>query len=319
MKYIFNSNFANDIESYIDLRHSLGNEKETFARRLHSFDVFCVTLHHDAKHLTKEIAEEWCTLRSNEKETTLLHRITVLKGFAKYLNSIGKPAYIIPKGYSCKGQTFIPYLYGAAELKRFFYGADLLPPHKLSPYREYTVPVLFRILYCCGMRPQEVRWLKQKHLNFDDGTIYIEQSKQNKDRIVAMSVELNNLCRKYDIIMQNKLPCREFFFQNPNGRPYTATWIQQQFFRCWRTAGISFKPGNRPRVYDFRHAYALKVITNWMHEGENVSVLLPYLSTYMGHASLDQTAYYIHLIPEHLNFSSSTKWNYNLKVPNYED
>lgn len=319
MSYQFHSFFADDIESYLDFRQSIGNERDTFARRLHSFDVFCVSQYPDAKLLTKEIVEAWCSLRDDEKPSTLLHRITVLKGFAKYLNSIAKAAYIIPDGYSCRRQTFLPYLYGTAELKNFFYGADLLPPHKLSPYREYIVPVLFRVLYCCGLRPQEIRWLKRKHVDFNDGTLFIDQSKQNKDRVVAMSADLNDLCRKYDIIMQTKLPGREYFFQNPNGHPYSARWIQQQFFRCWRTAGICFDAGKRPRVYDFRHAYALKVITNWMHEGLNVSVLLPYLSAYMGHSSLEQTAYYIHLVPEHLQFSNQTNWDLILEVPDYED
>jgi integrase/recombinase XerD len=315
----FNSFFADDIESYLDFRQSIGNERDTFARRLHSFDVFCIAQYPDARLLTKEIVEAWCTLRDDEKQSTLLHRITVLKGFAKYLNSIAKSAYIIPDGYSCRRQAFVPYLYETAELKRFFSGADLLPPHKLSPYREYIAPVLFRILYCCGLRPQEVRWLKRIHVDLDDGTLFIEQSKQNKDRVVAMSADLNALCQKYDIIMQKKLPGREYFFQNSNGCPYSASWIQQQFFRCWRTAGISFGPGKRPRVYDFRHAYALKVLTNWMHEGQNISLLLPYLSTYMGHSSLEQTAYYIHLVPEHLQFFNQTNWNCNLEVPDYED
>ncbi len=97
MKYLFNSVFADDIESYLDLRQSLGNERDTFARRLHSFDVFCVAQYPDSKLLTKEIAEDWCSLRNDEKQTTLLHRITVLKGFARYLNSVTKPAYIPTK------------------------------------------------------------------------------------------------------------------------------------------------------------------------------------------------------------------------------
>ena len=319
MRYLFKSFLADDIESYLELRQSLGNERATFARRLHSFDAFCVDQYPDTKILTKEIAESWCTLRNDEKETTLMQRITILRGFAKYLCSIEKPAYVLPYSYSCRRQSFVPYLYGTSELKKFFYGADHLPPHPLSPHREYIAPVLFRILYCCGLRPQEVRWLNRQHVNLNEGTLFIEASKQNKDRVVAMFSELTDLCRKYDIIMQTKLPERKYFFQNPNGSPYTASWIQNQFFRCWRTAGFSFGSNHRPRVYDWRHNFATNVITKWMKEKRNVSALLPYLSTYMGHASLEYTAYYIHLVPEHLCSSGITDWNCNLEVPDYED
>ena len=150
MKYLFKSLFAQDILAYIDLRCSLGNKEDTFGRRLHSFDEFCMEHYPDTLLLTQELAESWCTLRPDEKENTLKLRTNILRGFAKYLNTIGKSAYIIPDGFAGKSVPYMPYLYTATELKNFFYGADHLPPHPLSPYREYIIPVLFRTLYCCG-------------------------------------------------------------------------------------------------------------------------------------------------------------------------
>lgn len=35
-----------------------------------------------------------------------------------------------------------------------------------------------------------------------------------------------------------------------------------------------------------------------MKEGKDLTACLPYLSAYMGHAQLSDTAYYIHLVPE---------------------
>lgn len=319
MKYQFQSLFSIDILAYINLRSLLGNEEDSFARRLHSFDEFCMKHYPDAAILTQELAESWCTLRPDEKENTLQLRTNILRGFAKYLNSIGQHAYIIPNGFAGKRVSYIPYLYTDTKLENFFYGADYLPPHPLSPYREYIIPVLFRILYCCGLRPQEGRLVRRQDVDLDVGTLYISNSKKNKDRIVVMSEDLYYLCRKYDIIMQTKLPDREFFFQNPNGRPYTASWVQNQFFKCWKVAGITFEQDHKPRVYDFRHNFATNVIMKWMHEGKDVSLLLPYLSTYMGHESLEYTAYYIHLVPEHLRSSSLTDWKCSQEVPDYED
>ena len=36
--------------------------------------------------------------------------------------------------------------------------------------------------------------------------------------------------------------------------------------------------------------------------------LMPYLSTYMGHVSLEETLYYIHLLPERLKSSPGIDW-----------
>ncbi len=319
MRYTFNGLFADDIRFYITLRCSLGNKEDTFARRLHSFDKFCIERYPDDALLTQQMAESWCTLRPNEKGNTLRLRTNILRGFAKYLASIGKVAYIIPDGFAGRKVAFLPYLYTDSERASFFYGADHLPPHPLSEDREIIIPVLFRVLYCCGLRPQEVRLLKRQDVNLNAGTLYVSNSKRNKDRIVPMSADLCGLCRKYDIIMQKKLLERDFFFQNPNGGPYSACWIQQQFFKCWKFSGISFDSSHRPRVYDWRHNYATRIITKWMHDGKDVSLLVPYLSTYMGHSSLEYTAYYIHLVPEHLHLSALTNWNCGQAVPEYED
>ena len=134
-----------------------------------------------------------------------------------------------------------------------------------------------------------------------------------------MAEELRRLCQMYDKLIQCRLSNREFFFQHPAGGAYSAEWVQTQFFRCWSFAGITFNKDRRPRVYDWRHNYATRIIAKWLREKRNISVLLPYLSAYMGHDSLDYTAYYIHLVPEHLTASGLTGWECGLEVPEYED
>lgn len=76
MKYLFKSLFAKDILAYINLRCSLGNKEDTFGRRLHSFDEFCMEHYPDTLFLTQELAESWCTLRPNEKKTLLSFELT---------------------------------------------------------------------------------------------------------------------------------------------------------------------------------------------------------------------------------------------------
>lgn len=319
MKYIFNCQFSDDIQSYIKLRCSLGYEEDTYARRLKSFDEFCCKHYPLTCCITQEIAEHWCTLRPNEKVGTLQLRTRILRCFTKYLVSIGKTAYVIPDGFTGNREPFMPYLYNKTELLSFFEAADHLPPHKLSSLREYVIPVLFRMLYCCGLRPQEVRCLKVEEVNLADGNLYISNTKRSKDRIVVMSDDLLQLCIQYNKLIEEKLPQRTFFFENPNGGVYSASWIQQQFFKCWKYAGISFEREHRPRIYDWRHNFATQRIIQWMRDEKNIMNLLPYLSTYMGHESIEYTAYYIHLVPEHLTSSHLTEWDCSPEVPDYED
>jgi len=61
---------------------------------------------------------------------------------------------------------------------------------------------------------------------------------------------------------------REYFFQNPNGGSYPKDWLQRQFWKCWELAGITSFHGSSPRVYDFRHNYATRVLQKWMDDGK---------------------------------------------------
>lgn len=281
---------------------------------------------HRLEPFYQNLAEEFRASLAVKKNTVaMLYSIArdffyhILRSFSKYLISIGKGAYVLPDGFAGNRVAFIPYLYNDEELSSFFIGADHLSPHPLSPYREYVIPVMFRVLYCCGLRPQEVRYLKLSDVNLEDGSFYIEDSKRKKDRVVVMSPELLELCHKYNCLIQTVLPDREYFFQNPNGGPYRSNCIQNFFYKCWKSARVSFPQNHKPRVYDFRHNFATRVIVSWMNEKKDVMNLLPYLSTYMEHSSLEYTAYYIHLVPEHLKSSISTDWICNQDVPNYED
>lgn len=44
-----------------------------------------------------------------------------------------------------------------------------------------------------------------------------------------------------------------------------------------------YNPVHDDGVYDWRHNYATRIIAKWLREKQNISVLLPYLSAYMGH------------------------------------
>jgi len=102
---------------------------------------------------------------------------------------------------------------------------------------------------------------------------------------------------------------RKYFFPHPDGTTYTASWVQNQFWKCWENADIlQFRGTTTPRVYDFRHNYATRILMKWVEEGRDLYTLLPYLSTYMGHSDFSKTAYYIHLLPERLLKTSSIDW-----------
>lgn len=305
----FSSQFARHMEEFIRFKKALGYSRSSYAKFLYHFDRFCLSTFPEETSLTKELLMRWARLRPKENANGLKRRMVALREFGKYLNTLGIDAYVIPSEMIGNFKPFFPYLYTDEELAAFFAAADSMPPHKLSPYRQYIVPVIFRLLYCCGLRPNEVRLIQCSDIDLETGRIHIQDTKVHKDRIVAMSPDMLSLCKKYEAIMRTIQKNRDYFFPHPSGTAYCASWVQNQFWKCWENAGIRhFRGTTSPRVYDFRHNYATRVLMKWVEEGRDLYTWLPYLSVYMGHSAFSSTAYYIHLLPERLVKTSAIEW-----------
>ncbi|MFT5434889.1 MAG: integrase/recombinase XerD [Myxococcota bacterium] len=52
-------------------------------------------------------------------------------------------------------------------------------------------------------------------------------------------------------------------------------------------------PAERPRPHDFRHTFTVRTVASWYVSGRGVSQLLPALSTYLGHVSVENTRIYL--------------------------
>lgn len=53
-----------------------------------------------------------------------------------------------------------------------------------------------------------------------------------------------------------------------------------------------------PRLHDFRHRFAVEVLTRWYQSAEDAWRLLPVLSTYLGHVYVGDTYWYLSGSPE---------------------
>ncbi len=291
-----------DYLDFVELKEALGFDSMTYDFYLKPFLEYCVEMYPDENSITKEMVDGWLLVRQFRTNATQSHAISDLRAFSRYINSIGRQAYIPSEEYSVPIGHYQPYIFTDCELTALFHSIDNLAPCYEAPRREFIVPVLFRMIYCCGMRPSEPLHLLTEDVNLENGDIYIRQSKMSKDRHIIMSEDLLMLCRKYHSLMGE----RQWFFQKWDGGPFPTYWMTNQFRICWHNSGLK-KHGN-PRPYDLRHRFAAHTLMRWVDEGRDIMALLPYLSTYMGHKKFQYTQYYIHLIPERLRISAGINW-----------
>jgi integrase/recombinase XerD len=301
MRHTYNSQFKLYIEGLIKQKHILGFPYLESERVLKKFDMFCLEYFPDESTFTREIGQRWAVIKSTEKPVSFQNRMAPVRELARYMSRLGINAYIIPATFTPKhAERRVPHIFTDRELKLFFTATDIMEVNNRSTIRHFIVPVIFRLMYCCGLRPAEARMLKIKDVDLSSGALNITESKGHKDRIVMMSEDVRALCVNYYIQRQHICPESEYFFpsQLEHGSPFTSEWLIKMLRLCWKNSGIREYSGNTPIPYDFRHTYVTKRLYLWMKEGKDLEGMLPYLSAYLGHERFSHTAYYIHLVPE---------------------
>jgi integrase/recombinase XerD len=288
--------FKDHIENHLKLKQAVGYKCHADASRLKSFDQFTSIKYPQENTLTKEIVLDWCSKKTYETQANQNARTSAIRQFAKYLDSIGINAYILPKGYYSTGKKYVPYIYTIDELTRFFSQTDQCHYCCECPYRHLIMPVIFRMIYMCGLRLSEARLLKVADVDLKNGVLSIHHSKKDNSRLVPMSDFLTTLCRNFSKKVHLNPAENDYYFPALNRKPMTLGNVYHNFRRFLWRAGISHGgKGCGPRIHDMRHAYAVHCLKKWAEEGKDLAVYLPLLKTYMGHDSFNETAYYLRL------------------------
>ena len=99
MSMNFISRFGGDLENMIRLKVSLGGAESTYLYRAQNFDRFCSEKYPDTDCLTEPLALSWIK-EAGTAAGAILSRLAFERGFATYLISVGKPAYVFPERFA---------------------------------------------------------------------------------------------------------------------------------------------------------------------------------------------------------------------------
>lgn len=289
-------NSLNDlIDDFLVYKRSVGYMYKTPESYLRRYERF-VTEHCPSEILSEYSVREY--VKTIESEHTVYLTINALREFGRYLNRRGIFAYV----YSAKvgvPSPHEPYLFTQEEISEFFRAADSITPNPEFVGRELLLPAIFRTMYCCGLRTIEIVRLKRENVDFENMTITILNSKGPNSRLIYISNDLCIYLKNYDEKFNLIYPNRNYFFPGKKaGAPISESAISTNFRRIWTLAFPNFSGSAYPRPYDFRHHFACYNINKWAEEQMNTRAMIPYLSKYMGHSSINETLYYFHLTPD---------------------
>ncbi len=294
----YSSVLAPYISGLVTTKRAVGYTYETTEFYLHDFDNYC-SLHPKCKSLSRELVRGWAKAKDDENPGTHRTRISPIRELGKYMQSLGvSEAFVLPSNLSRKVERHVPHFFTAQEVAAFFMACDNLMPHGAMHARHLVLPVFFRLLYCCGLRTGEARTLRVEDVDLQNGQIDIIMSKGCRSRRIPLPQDLLKLFRTYDVRVSEIYPGRIYFFPTTRSECYNRTNVSVVFRKIWKAAGLEQGCGNKPRAYDFRHHFALSNLNRWIAAGIDINSMLPYLSRYMGHACIESTDYYLHLVPE---------------------
>jgi integrase len=293
------------ITAMLEYRTALGLAENTAVSPLKRFDHYCAEHYRERETLTKEMVFDWLGVLTEDGTVNVSSYASSVRRLAEYMNAVGQSAYVLPTGFYPHKSGFTAYVFSDAELSALFDAMDSLPRSPKSN-ESLVAPVLFRLIYTCGLRPNEGRELKRKHVNLDNGEIKITNTKKKKERLVVMSPDMLNLCRYFDSALS---PKREHFFPQLSGNPYTASQVDNLIKKCWRNANPDVDNLPNIRTYDLRHRFASARLNRWLDEGANLNNKLVYLMVFMGHDNINETRYYVHILPENLTKSAGIDWD----------
>jgi integrase/recombinase XerD len=280
-------------------KRNLGYHYFTEEYLMKNFDSFC--LKYDCGNLlTKELTSAWLQSSNSQNPKTLAAKAVVLRQLGIFMVRNGHTAYIIPKNlYSRISSKYTPHIFTSKELIALFSEADNLKPDPHSPYRHLIIPLIFRILYGCGLRVSEAIHLRVRDVDLENSVLTILDSKFGKDRFVPMDITLKERCRTYSALLHRTSNPDDFFFQNRDGEYYLRQNVYMAFRKILWKCGISHGgKAHGPRVHDFRHTFAVHCLKRWVENGYEISSALPVLSTYLGHKTFEGTSRYLRLTAE---------------------
>jgi integrase/recombinase XerD len=290
------SALSDALVDYLALRNKLGHELADAARLLPRFVGWMDATGQST--VTIAAAMEWCQQPAAGPNSVIWpHRMTAVRGFARYLAGIDPATEVPPRGLLPQRRHWAPpFIYTPDDINTLLQEARDMR----SPLRAATYETLFGLLAVTGMRVGEAIRLDQTDLDWDTGVIRIRQSKFGKSRLVPVDSSTIRALRSY---AQRRgqfrvQPGNDSFFVSLTGRRLIYVSVDEVFRQLRAEGGIGTGSTTRPRIHDLRHTFAVTTLIGWYHDGADVAARLPWLSTYLGHHDPRSTYWYLSAAPE---------------------
>jgi integrase len=290
------------VRDYLNLRRSLGFKLREAGKELIDFVRFLEQ--HNADYITQALALAWAQQPSNAQPAYRAHRLSSVRGFARYHSATDPRTQIPPPALlPFQPKRARPYLYSEEEIRSLLRAALRMPHrYQCGKLRPWTFYCLFGLLSVSGLRLGEARNLELQDVDLKAAVLTIRGAKFGKTRLVPLHASTCVVLADYLARRQRHWAGRtasSYLFLSSWGNRLDGGEIHRTFYALSRQIGLR-GPSDRhgPRLHDMRHRFATNTLVRWYRSGQDPERRLPLLSAYLGHVHVADTQWYLEGSPE---------------------
>ncbi len=278
------------VDSYLAVRRAAGFDLSGQEYLLRSFARFAEKCG-DA-HVRTATAIEWAGLGPSPAQRDARLKTVVRLARHSHLEDAGHE--VPPSGFfGYRKKRRLPFIYSKENIERLLAeAASLRPTNSLRPH---TYSTFFALLAVTGLRLSEGRGLRLEDVT-KDGLI-IRKAKFQKTRLVPLHETAAAGLAAYIRQRRRLLTTDDHVFVSNKGRALARQTVYSTFLCLLKSSDLLRAEGRRPRIQDLRHSFAVRALEACPEGRDNVGQHMLALSTYMGHASIKCTYWYLEVTP----------------------
>ena len=295
------STLGEALTSYLHLRRSLGFKLHDAGLELPRFIVFMQE--RQADYITSALALEWAQGSPNVRPAVWARRLGFVRGFATYRSATDARTEVPTAGLlPHHTKRARPYIYSEQEVRDLLAAALELPcAWRSTPLWPGMFHCLLGLLSVTGLRISEALNLHLGDVNLEQAVLTIRGAKFGKTRLVPVHAStcqvLADYLRRREQYFSTAVS--NYVFVSRRGNRLDGGQVRRTFYTLSRRVGLrAASASHGPRLHDFRHRFAVDVLTHWYQQGDDVQRQLPVLSTYLGHVHVADTYWYLSAYPE---------------------
>ena len=283
---------SEDLDRHISLHHALGIKFRTQSLLLRNFVAYAEARGDQVVCVDSILA--WAIKAPSPEQRR--NRLLEVRRFAIAMHAEDS-RHEVPAADALGRGLFtrrIPYIYGEEDILRLMAAAASLAP--VGTIRPVTFATLFGLLAATGMRISEAPALRLSDIT-DDGLV-IEKTKFKKSRLLPLHPSTRRALDNYLEVRLRVVTESDALLIGNTGKAVAYPTVIGVFLRVVRSIGLrGSQDRGGPRIHDLRHTFAVRSLE---HCPPNAAAVLRHivgLSTYLGHAHVTDTYWYLQASP----------------------